>query len=78
MKETWADRIAEEQDDPTVELKGQIFNRVRYGDDCPDGKPRCRDCGVAHGQIHVFTCVVERCPRCGDQACCCDCWTDDA
>ena len=31
-------------------------------------KYRCRDCGVAQGQLHVLGCWREHCARCGEQA----------
>ena len=31
-------------------------------------KYRCRECGVAQGQLHVLGCWRERCARCGGQA----------
>lgn len=34
---------------------------------------RCRDCGVAVGDLHVMGCGIEDCPRCGGQYESCDC-----
>jgi len=69
----WAERIEEEQDHPQEWIAGAIYQRIRYGADYPDGMEHCRDCGVAHGQVHVDGCCVERCARCGDQRMFCGC-----
>jgi hypothetical protein len=69
----WRERIEAAQNQPTVELQGVVYPRVRYGTDYPNGKDLCRDCGVEHGQFHVRGCCVERCPRCEDQAISCPC-----
>lgn len=60
----WQREIEEEQACTKLTVAGQSYPRIRYGTDFPDGRPRCRDCGVKQGQIHVFPCLVERCPRC--------------
>lgn len=75
MIEGWQDKIDEAQEETTVELAGVRYQRVQYGDDYPHlrVKPQCRDCGVRVGQLHVPSCCVERCPRCGGQAICCEC-----
>ena len=37
------------------------------------GEP-CSDCGAKQGQYHDDGCDCERCPVCGLQMLCCDCW----
>jgi hypothetical protein len=65
----WRLRIEQAQDDRTVELDGQTFDRVRC-----DEANGCPDCACDRGQFHVFGCDQERCPRCKTgQAITCDC-----
>lgn len=75
--EMWAARIAEAQTKTRIHFCGIPYARIRYGADYPDGQSKCRDCGVSHGQFHVPTCCVERCPVCGGQAMCCGCADGD-
>ena len=48
-------------------LDGEVFARIRYGDECfgwrADTAP-CHDCAVTKGQLHVPGCDVEECPNC--------------
>lgn len=69
----WSKRIEEAQEHTHDTIGGVKYTRIAYGLDYPDAKTRCRDCGVAHGQLHVVGCCVERCPRCKDQAIGCGC-----
>lgn len=75
MREGWAEQIAAAQLVTHETINGESFARVPYGPDYPHlrVKPECRDCGVQIGQLHVITCCVERCARCGGQAIGCDC-----
>ncbi len=38
-----------------------------------EDQKRCRDCGVAWGQLHQLFCTKERCPFCGGQLASCSC-----
>jgi len=40
-----------------------------------DWNDRCHDCGIENrvGNLHHFSCDVERCPKCGGQLISCDC-----
>lgn len=40
-----------------------------------DKNERCHDCGILNkkGNLHHVGCDMEKCPRCGEQAFCCDC-----
>jgi hypothetical protein len=62
--EHWADIIAKEQAAGFATIAGDDYPRIRYGADYPDAAPNCWDCGVEHGQIHVWGCCVECCARC--------------
>jgi len=69
----WRGRIEAAQDEPTEVIAGVVYRRIRYGEDVPDGKRLCRDCGVEHGQFHVNGCCVEQCPKCDGQVLSCPC-----
>lgn len=73
FKKTYAARKAAAQLKTHIRFCGIPYRRVPYGQDYPTGLPQCRDCGVEHGQLHVPTCCVERCPVCTRQAIGCDC-----
>ena len=62
-------------------LDGELFARIRYGDECfgwrADTAP-CHDCGVTKGQLHVPSCDVEECPNCRTHLVSCECDLGDA
>ncbi len=60
----WQAEIEAAQHQPSEVVNGIERTRIRYGQDYPDGRERCRDCGVERGQFHVIGCGVERCPAC--------------
>jgi hypothetical protein len=69
-----ASEIADESNPkaPRIELKGKVFDRVRYKADDP--KYLCGDCEAADGEIHDLGCDLEDCPRCGGQLISCGCF----
>lgn len=49
----------------TVTIKGVVYERVRYGAEYPGiTRPRCHDCGVELGEVHIPGCDWEQCPAC--------------
>lgn len=75
--EIWAARKAAAQLQTHVRLCGIPYARTPYGKEVVGAAPTCRDCGVQHGQLHVPSCCVERCPICTGQAITCGCADDD-
>lgn len=71
MIEGWLERIAEAQEERTIELAEGVYIRKAHF-----GAATCRDCAVNPGQLHVPGCCVERCARCAGQAYGCRCLVD--
>ena len=71
----WGRQLADAQDMTIYEINGTDYDRIP----CEDADPTmiCHDCYAKVGQLHVPGCDVERCPACGGQALCCDCYDDD-
>ena len=81
MVEGWPERIQEAQGILEYSIRGVLYPRIRYGAESDDWRADsvpCHDCRVVHGQLHVPSCDVERCPACGGQAIGCDCEHDEA
>lgn len=74
----WRARVADAQLTTRVTFCGVPYNRVRYGDDHPDGASKCGDCGVQRGQYHVVGCSFDRCPICSGQVISCGCADGEA
>lgn len=60
----WKARIEEAQAMTHDVIAGKRYPRVPYGTEVANPKPRCRDCAVKIGQLHVDGCCVELCPMC--------------
>jgi hypothetical protein len=78
--EGWPDKIEAAQRVPFYTLTGQVFCRIRYGDEQGDwdaDKRACHDYRVLKGELHVPGCDGEECPAYGGQLHSCDCPFDN-
>lgn len=78
MRQVLRDAIIEEQKRPILIIDGIEYERIRRGsetwwqDDEHLHRP-CHDCSVVTGQIHLYECDMEQCPKCKEQLFSCDC-----
>lgn len=72
MIEEWPAKIEAAQKQPTYELEGRPYERLRHNEEEP-----CHDCAVFKGELHVPSCDAERCPICGGQYISCGCFNED-
>ena len=73
-------RDAESCGGPLIQVAGEVFERVRFGQESGnrwEDFDFCPECGVSHGGIHHVGCDVEECPRCRTQFLSCDCGEAD-
>ena len=83
MTPEWRKYIRGNQLIPTIIRKGIEVERIRYGSEPnasgTEAKHR-RGCHGIKGEIHVWSCVVERCPVCEGHpwACACVLCDEDA
>jgi hypothetical protein len=76
MIEGWPERIQAAQAMPRVLIRGQLYDRVRFGSEADDwgaDNHPCADCRVNKDEVHVDGCDGEECPRCHEQLITCDC-----
>lgn len=50
-----------------IDAQGTYWKRIK------NSECICHDCNAGIGKYHHDGCDWERCPKCGDQAMCCDC-----
>ena len=49
-------------------INSREYDRLSYGDEEePLQHPKCDDCGVPRGSLHLLGCDLEQCPRCMDK-----------
>ncbi len=73
-------RDAESCYGPMIQVAGQVYERVRFGQESGNRWEEfdfCPECGVSHGGLHHPGCDIEECPRCGTQYLSCDCGAED-
>ncbi len=73
-------RDAESCGGPMIQVAGQVYERVRFGQESGNRWEEfdfCPDCGVSHGGLHHPGCDIEECPRCRRQYLSCDCGAED-
>src|SRR5205823_10087819 len=80
VNKRWPMEILHAQEEPTLEMYGMTWDRIRYneepgGEHFP-GRP-CPDCAVRTGEIHGKGCDWEVCPRCYGQLLSCGCVADE-
>lgn len=74
------ERLEAAQSITSYRIEGVAYPRIAFGDedaDCGAGEGPCHDCLATKGQLHDPGCDVERCPKCGGQAICCECIYDE-
>lgn len=74
--EGWPEKVEQAQLMSCYEIDGVSFDRIRFGlESWRPSKPmrECGDCAALPGELHVPGCDAEECPRCHEQAFCCDC-----
>ncbi|MDJ0850330.1 MAG: hypothetical protein QNK04_18320 [Myxococcota bacterium] len=72
----WPARLEEAQQQDTISIAGQDFERIRYGDEPQHwgaARTPCHDCVAIRGEFHVPGCDMESCPACGGQMIACGC-----
>jgi hypothetical protein len=76
MDAEWPSYIEGAQRDLMCTIGGEVYPRIRYGEESEDwgadSRP-CHDCAVVKGQLHVRGCDAGEYPVCGRQAIACDC-----
>jgi hypothetical protein len=77
ISKEWQAQIDAAQDITHDEVAGTQYPRKPYGCEVENPKPRCRDCAVKVGQLHVIGCCVELCAVCGGQAWGCSCYATE-
>lgn len=71
----WPAQLVSAQHEIDLKIEGKTFDRIPYGENpaWTDASAPCHDCAALMGQIHVFGCDMEECPRCSRQLITCEC-----